>query len=63
MRHLSYTHSSENNLQFVQVARSIRSFSGWGGEDGHIYRQIVGDNLKGEMGLFLFPHPSGGEGA
>ena len=27
----------------------------------NICRQIVGDNLKGEMALFSFPHPSGGE--
>ena len=27
----------------------------------HICRQIVGDNLKGEMALFSFPLPSGGE--
>ena len=27
----------------------------------HICRQIVGDNLKGEMVLFSFPLPSGGE--
>ena len=27
----------------------------------HICRQIVGDNLKGEMALFYFPLPSGGE--
>ena len=26
----------------------------------HISRQIVGDNLKGEMALFSFPLPSGG---
>ena len=27
----------------------------------HICRHIVGDNLKGEMALFSFPHTSGGE--
>lgn len=27
----------------------------------HISRQIVGDNLKGEMALFSFPATSGGE--
>ena len=27
----------------------------------HICRQIVGDNLKGEMALFSFPLPSGGK--
>ena len=27
----------------------------------HICRQIVGDNLKGEMALFSFPLPSSGE--
>ena len=27
----------------------------------HICRQIVGDNLKGEMALFSFPLPFGGE--
>ena len=28
---------------------------------GHICRQIVDDILKGEMALFSFPLPSGGE--
>ena len=27
----------------------------------NICRQILGNNLKGEMALFSFPHPSGGE--
>ena len=26
----------------------------------HICRLIVGDNLKGQMALFSFPHTSGG---
>ena len=51
----SYTRSTKYNVLLLQVAQSIRSFL------HHICRQNVGGNLKGEMALFSFPLPSGGE--
>ena len=46
------------------IAKSLGAKEkGYSGEERmrHICRQIVGDNLKGEMALFSFPLPSGGE--
>ena len=63
-----YTYNRQNvaaiiNHCFFQVAQIFRHFTGWHGEERmrEISKQIVSDNLKGELAPFSFMLPSGGE--